>query len=71
MHHSGLAQRRAAQQRAERPLDRKMDRLQIRCAMQRRPHHDWSPDQIAGRLRDDSAERSVDLDLCIDDQQLD
>jgi IS30 family transposase len=54
MYYGGVAQRRTAQRRAERPLDRKMDRPQIRSAVQRGLHHDWSPDQIAGRFRDDS-----------------
>ena len=53
-YYGGVAQRRAAQRRAERSLVRKMDRPQIRSAVQRGLHHDWSPDQIAGRLRDDS-----------------
>ena len=53
MYCNGVAQRRTAQRRAERPLDRKMDRQQIRSAMQRGLHHDWSPDQITDRLRDD------------------
>ena len=52
MYYGGMAQCRATQRRAERPLDRKMDRRKIRSAVQRGLHHDWSPDQISGRLRD-------------------
>ena len=52
-YYGGVAQRRTAQRRSNRPLVRKMDHQQIRSAVQRGLHHDWSPDQIAGRLRDD------------------
>ena len=45
-YYGGVAQRRAAQRRAERSLVRKMDRPQIRSAVQRGLHHDWSPDQM-------------------------
>ncbi len=45
------AHRQSAQRRKERPLERKMDRPQIRSAVQRGLHNDWSPDQIRGRQR--------------------
>lgn len=54
IYYSGMAQRRAVQRRAERPLERKMDSPEIRSAVQRGLHQDWSPDQIAGRIREDS-----------------
>jgi IS30 family transposase len=53
-YYGGVAQLHAAQRRAERPLERRMDRPEIRSAVQRGLHHDWSPDQISGRLRESS-----------------
>ncbi len=45
-----MAQRRGAQRRAERPLVRTMDRHELRSTGQRGLNHDWSPDQMAGRI---------------------
>jgi IS30 family transposase len=55
-YYGGAAQRQAALRRAERPLQRKMDRPKIRSAVQDGLLNDWSPDQIAGRLRSGSSD---------------
>lgn len=56
-----LAQQRAERRRRERPLERKMDRPQRQADVRRKLAQYWSPDQIAGRAReefpDDDARR--------------
>ena len=50
-YYATAAHQKAVTRRQERPLVRKMDRPEIRSAVQRGLHHDWSPDQINGRMR--------------------
>lgn len=50
-YYSGQAQKQAERRRSERPLTRKMDRVEINEAVRHGLAHDWSPDQIAGRLK--------------------
>ena len=50
-YHAGHAQQVADQRRRERPVLRKMDQLQVNAAVRRGLAKDWSPDEIAGRLR--------------------
>jgi IS30 family transposase len=44
------AQRQAEQRRSERPLVRKMDHREINAVVRSGLTHEWSPEQIAGRL---------------------
>lgn len=44
------AQRQAEQRRSERPLVRKLDRCETNQAVRSGLTHEWSPEQIAGRL---------------------
>jgi transposase, IS30 family len=53
IYRAAAAQAEAERRRRERPLVRKMERPPIRSAVQRGLHHDWSPDQISGRLRNE------------------
>jgi IS30 family transposase len=53
VYRAAAAHWRAKQRRRERPLIRRMNRPQISGAVQRGLHHDWSPEQIAGRLKQD------------------
>jgi IS30 family transposase len=48
---AGQAQEQARRRRQERPLTRKMDQPEINQAVRYGLTHDWSPEQIAGRLR--------------------
>jgi IS30 family transposase len=52
-----VAQMRTEQRRRERPLVRKMDRPEIRDAVQDGLIQPWSPDQISGRQRQQFAEQ--------------
>lgn len=45
------AQQRSERRRAKRPLTRKMDRPELNAAVRRGLTHEWSPEQIAGRLK--------------------
>ncbi len=45
------AQRKAARRRRERPVMRKMDCPELNAAVRHGLTHEWSPQQIAGRLR--------------------
>lgn len=45
------AQRKAETRRRERPLIRKLDRPELKAAVRARLTREWSPDQIAGRLK--------------------
>jgi transposase, IS30 family len=51
------AQQRAEQRRRERPLVRKMDDRQINEAVRSGLTHEWSPEQIAGRLAQQHPDR--------------
>ena len=51
------AQHRAASRRRERPVMRKMDDPEIKAAVCRGLAHYWSPEQIAGRLQLDVADK--------------
>ena len=48
-----VAQQRAARRRRERPLVRKLQRPNLNAAVRSRLTREWSPDQIAGRLKYD------------------
>jgi IS30 family transposase len=52
-YHAAGAQARAQQRRSQRPLVRKMDRLETNALVRRGLASYWSPDQIAGRLKRD------------------
>lgn len=61
-YYAGLAQRKAEQRRRERPLSPKMDDPQINRMVRERLTHEWSPEQIEGRLKHeypDDPDRSV------------
>jgi IS30 family transposase len=58
-YHAAQAQRKAERRRRERPLVRKMDDPQINQAVRAGLAQDWAPEQIAGRLRQQDARRSV------------
>jgi transposase, IS30 family len=45
------AQRKTEARRRERPLIRKLQRPELNAAVRKRLTRDWSPDQIAGRLK--------------------
>lgn len=51
VYHAGHAQELAERRRRERPLQRKMDCADVNAAVRRGLACDWSPDEIAGRLR--------------------
>lgn len=51
------AQQRAEQRRSERPLVRKMDHRQINEVVRSGLTHEWSPEQIAGRLAQQHPDR--------------
>lgn len=53
------AQRKSEQRRRARPLTRKLDDPEINEAVRSGLTHEWSPEQIAGRLQQQAAERSV------------
>jgi IS30 family transposase len=53
------AQRKAEQRRRARPLERKMDNPQINAAVRTGLTHEWSPEQIAGRMKEQKSNRSV------------
>jgi transposase, IS30 family len=53
------AQRKSEQRRQDRPLERKMDDPQINAAVRTGLTHEWSPQQIAGRMKEQESDRSV------------
>jgi IS30 family transposase len=53
------AQREAERRRRERPLVRKMDDPEINEAVRQGLAHEWSPEQIEGRMRQQQRERRV------------
>lgn len=48
---SGQAQREAERRRSERPLERKMDDLELNECVRQGLTHEWAPEQIAGRRK--------------------
>jgi IS30 family transposase len=54
VYHAAAAQRKAERRRAERPLVRKMDRPEINERVRIGLVNEWSPEQIAGRLKQQS-----------------
>jgi IS30 family transposase len=50
-YYAGHAQQLAQQRRRQRPLQRKMEEPQVNASVRRGLAQDWSPDEIAGRLR--------------------
>lgn len=59
---AGQAQREAERRRSERPLERKMDDPELNEFVRQGLTHEWSPEQIAGRLKQelpDSLDRQV------------
>lgn len=50
-YYAGQAQRGADRRRSERPLTRKMDDLQLNECGRHGLTHEWAPEQIAGRLK--------------------
>lgn len=53
-YHAAAAQRLAERRRAERPLVRKMDRPEINERVRAGLVNEWSPEQIAGRMKQES-----------------
>jgi len=51
LYFSGQAQRAAERRRSERPLERKMDDLELNECVRQGLTHEWAPEQIAGRLK--------------------
>lgn len=58
-YHAAEAQCRAQRRRSERPLVRKMDDPALNAAVRHGLGQEWSPEQIAGRLREQHAEKRV------------
>lgn len=56
VYHAAAAQRKAELRRAERPLVRKMDRPEINERVRIGLANEWSPEQIAGRLKQQSTQ---------------
>lgn len=60
VYHAAAAQRMAERRRAQRPLVRKMDRPEINEAVRIGLVNEWSPEQIAGRMKQQSEQREQD-----------
>ena len=58
-YYAAQAQRQAQRRRCERPLRRKMDDSEINEAVRAGLAQQWAPEQIAGRLQQQEAERQV------------
>lgn len=56
---AGQAQQESERRRRERPLARKMDDPELNQAVRAKLTQEWSPEQIAGRLKQQPGERSV------------
>jgi transposase, IS30 family len=52
-YYAGQAQRQAKCRRSERPLSRKMDDQELNEIVRHGLTHDWAPEQIAGRLKEE------------------
>lgn len=55
-YYAGQAQRKAVQRRVERPLTRKMDDPELNQCVRHGLTHEWAPEQIAGRLKQQHAD---------------
>ena len=58
-YYSAQAQRQAEQRRRDRPILRKMDVAQINQAVRAGLTHEWAPQQITGRMRQQGSDRCV------------
>jgi IS30 family transposase len=58
-YYAAQAQREAERRRRERPLTRKMDDPEINATVRNRLTHEWAPQQIAGRMRQQDSDRCV------------
>jgi len=58
-YHAAQAQRQAERRRRERPLTRKMEDPEVNEAVRAGLAHEWAPEQIAGRMRQQGVQRSV------------
>jgi len=58
-YHAAQAQREAERRRRERPLVRKMEKPEINEAVRAGLAHEWAPEQIAGRMRQQGSDRRV------------
>jgi IS30 family transposase len=58
-YYAAQAQREAERRRRERPLTRKMDDPEINATVRDRLTHEWAPQQIAGRMRQQDSDRCV------------
>lgn len=58
-YHAAQAQREAQRRRQERPLVRKMEEPEINEAVRFGLSHEWSPEQIAGRMRQQDFDHRV------------
>ena len=56
---AGQAQRESERRRRERPIARKMDDPEINLTVRKGLSQEWSPEQIAGRMKEQGAERPV------------
>lgn len=56
-YHAAQAQRESGRRRRERPLVRKMDDPQINAAVRVGLAHEWAPEQITGRMKQQDPER--------------
>ena len=59
VYYAAQAQRKAERRRRERPLVRKMDDPRINAAVRSGLAQQWSPEQIAGRMRQEDFSRRV------------
>jgi IS30 family transposase len=55
-YYAGQAQRKAVRRRVERPLTRKMDDPELNQCVRHGLTHEWAPEQIAGRLKQQHAD---------------
>ena len=53
-YYAGQAQRAAEQRRRQRPLTRKLDDAEINQAVRSGLAHEWAPEQIAGRMKQEA-----------------
>jgi IS30 family transposase len=58
-YHAAQAQRKSERRRRERPLQRKAERPEINQAIRAGLGQEWSPDQIAARMKRDNPDRRI------------